>query len=463
MPVTKKTPSLLSAPEHGSDAISTREHKTAQTLAKSYKTYLSNSKTEREAVTNAVAMAEAAGFVPYCRGMALSAGDKVYAVNRSRALMLAVIGTEPLSEGFTLVASHVDSPRIDIKPTPLYEAEDMALLKTHYYGGVKKYQWTALPLELRGVVVKGDGTAVNVCIGADPADPILLVTDLLPHLAADQMKKTLGEAFTGESLNVLLSSTPEGGKDAKDRFKTRAMAWLHKKYGMTEADFVSAELMLVPAGPARDVGLDGSLIGGYGHDDRSCAFASVKALIDTPNPRRTALCFLADKEEIGSEGISGMQSAWFDAFVEDLCLSQGVRLAVCYENSFCLSADVCNALDPNFMEVSDKLNACRINRGLGIMKYTGRGGKGGSSDAPAEVMGYLRCLLNGGKVLWQTGELGKVDQGGGGTVAAYIARRNIAVVDAGVPVLSMHAPFECISKIDLYMAYKAMAVLFAKG
>ncbi|MCL2030287.1 MAG: aminopeptidase [Oscillospiraceae bacterium] len=432
----------------------------AEAYCEGYKSFLNAGKTERDCVSEAVFQAERHGFVPYTPGMEVKAGDKIYLTRMDKTCVLAVVGRKPLSEGFRMTAAHIDSPRIDLKPCPLYEDSGMALLKTHYYGGIKKYHWMASPLELRGVVCTPDGGTVRVSVGADESDPVLVITDLLPHLGQDQMKKPVAEAFPGEGLNVLAGSRPDPA-EGSDRVKLAVMALLHEKYGITERDFASAELCLVPAGTARDVGLDRTMIGAYGHDDRVCAYAGLRALFDIgPLPEYTAVCYLADKEEIGSEGVTGMQSAFFDRFMDRLCAARGVSLRECFAQSFCLSADVCNAFDPNFPEVSDPRNDGRLGNGVAICKYTGSRGKAGASDASAETMAYLRGVLDKAGVFWQTSELGKVDKGGGGTVAAYLARRDIPVVDCGVPVLSMHAPFEVVSKLDTYMMYKACLAVY---
>ena len=336
----------------------------------------------------------------------------------------------------------------------------MAYFKTHYYGGIKKYQWTTTPLAIHGVVAKKDGTVVTVTVGEEPGDPIFCVTDLLVHLSADQMRKTLAEGVTGENLRILLGSRPLKDDEGADRVKFAILMLLNEKYGLTEEDFLSAELTMVPAGPAREVGFDRSLIAAYGHDDRVCAYAAFKPLLDLGTPVKTAVCVLADKEEIGSVGISGMQSQYFEMFMEDLCEATGASKRRCFEHSFCLSADVSNAFDPLYAETCDPANNTKINYGTGIFKYTGARGKSGSSDAAAEVMGYVRRIFAKHDVIWQTGELGKVDQGGGGTVACYMANRNIETVDAGVPVLSMHAPMEIVSKLDTYMTFKGMKAVF---
>lgn len=442
------------------DIVNEEEKTQAQAYCEGYRRFLDAGKTEREAVIASIAMAEAAGFVPYKRGMALSPGLKIYENVRGKALMLAVIGTAPLSEGVNIGGAHVDAPRIDLKQVPLYEDSELAYFKTHYYGGVKKYQWVTLPLALHGIVVKKDGSCVDIVIGEDDSDPVFNITDLLPHLGKDQEKKTLGEAFTGENLNIIIGSRPTGGEKDSDRVKHTVLQLLNEKYGIVEEDFLSAELEAVPAAKARDVGFDRSMIGAYGQDDRSCAYAVLQAILSTGKPRKTAVCILSDKEEVGSDGVSGMQSAVFENFMGDLCDTQNVKTRHCFENSFCLSADVCNAYDPNFPDVSEKRNAAKINYGMAILKYSGARGKSGSSDASAEVVGKLRKIFSDNGVAWQMAELGKVDQGGGGTIAKFLANRNIDTIDAGVPVLSMHAPYELTSKLDCYMTYKGMKAIF---
>jgi aspartyl aminopeptidase len=425
-----------------------------------YKRFLDAAKTEREAVTAAIALAEEQGFVPFVRGMALKAGDKVYRNNRGKGLMLAVIGEASLAEGVQIGAAHIDSPRLDLKPYPLYEDSDFALLKTHYYGGIRKYQWLSVPLELHGVVIRKDGTSVQVKIGGEPGDPVLAIPDLLPHLAAQQSQKSLGTAIDPENLNIFVGTRPFPGSEGDNRVKLAILDLLNQKYGIVEEDFLSAELSAVPAYTAGDVGLDRSMIGAYGQDDRVCAYASLKGLFDAEQHHKTAVCVLADKEEIGSDGVSGMQSQVFDTFISDLCDTQGVALKTCLEHSFCLSSDVTACYDPNYAEVYDKRNSSLINRGVGLCKYTGSRGKGGASDASAEVMGYIRSVLDKAGVLWHVAELGKVDVGGGGTVALFMANRNIDTVDAGVSVLGMHAPYEVTSKLDCYMTYRGMKAVF---
>ena len=446
--------------KNGYDLIDTEERLAVEEYCKGYMDFLDRSRMEREAVANAIEQAEDHGFVEYVPGMALKAGDKIYKNNRGKALILAVIGKKPLSEGAVIAGAHVDSPRIDLKQVTLYEQDEMAYFKTHYYGGIKKYQWVTIPLELHGAVALKSGEVVNVVIGREKDEPKFVITDLLPHLAADQMKKTMAEGFTGEGLNILLGSAPYAD-EGKDRVKLAVMSILNDMYGITEEDFLSAELAAVPAFDVCEIGLDRSLIGGYGHDDRVCAYAELKALFDVQNPERTCVCILADKEETGSDGVTGMQSACFDVFMKDLCESQGVALRRCYEKSFCLSADVSNAFDPLYPEVSEKRSDSKINYGMAICKFTGSRGKGGTSDASAELVAYLRRLFQQENVVWQMAELGKVDQGGGGTIAKYMANRNIDTIDAGVPVLSMHAPFEVVAKFDCYMTYKGVLAAYA--
>lgn len=444
----------------GYDLIDEAQVAAMNDYCEGYKAFLDEAKTEREAVDAAIALAEKQGFVPYERGMALKPGDKIYRSNRGKSLLLAVIGEASLAEGVQIGAAHIDSPRLDLKPYPLYEDGDFALMKTHYYGGIRKYQWLSIPLELHGVVIRKDGTSVQVRIGGEPGDPVLAIPDLLPHLAAQQSQKPLGTAVDPEDLNLFVGSRPYPDSEGGDRVKLAVLDLLNQKYGITEEDFLSAELSAVPAYNAVDVGLDRSMIGAYGQDDRVCAYAALKGLFDAEKRHKTGVCILADKEEIGSDGVSGMQSQAFDTFIADLCESQGVSLRECLEHSFCLSADVTACYDPNFASVYDKRNSSLINRGVGLCKYTGSRGKAGASDASAEVMGYARRIFDAAGVLWHVAELGKVDVGGGGTVAVYMANRNIDTVDAGVSVLGMHAPFEVTGKLDCYMSYRSMKAVF---
>ena len=452
---------LLSTKKNGYDRIAESELPAMEAYCKSYQDFLNVSRTERLCAAEVIRLAEEQGYRPYERGMALKSGDKVYFSNRGKSVMLAHLGNKTLEEGAQITAAHIDSPRLDLKPNPLYEDSELAYFKTHYYGGIRKYQWVTIPMELHGVVSMKDGSNVTVNIGGDEGDPKLVITDLLPHLGAEQNRKPLAEAIPGETLNLLLGSRPIGDEEDTGRVKLMVMQMLHEKYGITEDDFNSAELEAVPAVKACEIGLDRSLIGSYGHDDRVCAYAALKALLDlTETPEKTAICILADKEEIGSDGVTGMQSAAFDTFMEDLCETQEVPVRVCFENSFCLSADVTAAFDPNFADVFEKRNAAYLNYGIGICKYTGARGKSGASDANAETVAYVRRLFDEADVIWQIAELGKIDAGGGGTVAMYMANRNIATLDAGVPVLSMHAPFETVSKLDCYETYKGMKAVF---
>ena len=450
---------LLSQRKNGYDRVPAQEIPAMERYCSLYKTFLHQGKTERECARVAVELAEKAGFKPYERGMELKPGDRIYRVNRGKSVMLAVIGKQSLEKGAQIVAAHIDSPRLDLKPNPLYEDSELAFFKTHYYGGIRKYQWVTIPLEFHGVVAKKDGTVVEVKLGEDK-EPKFVITDLLPHLGGEQGKKPLNEAVPGESLNILLGSCPSGEEDEKDRVKMQILEKLYEKYGITEDDFTSAELEAVPAAAPTDIGLDASLIGAYGHDDRVCGFAALQGILELAEPEKTAVCMLADKEEIGSMGVTGMQSAAFDTFLHDLCDGQGVPLRACYENAFCLSCDVTAAYDPNFPEVFEKRNAAFVNYGVGLCKYTGARGKSGASDASAETVAYVRRVLDQADVLWHISELGKVDAGGGGTVAMYMANRNIATLDAGVPVLSMHAPFETVAKLDCYMTYKACKAIY---
>ena len=442
--------SLLMAPKNGYAALTAEERQAMNDYCKRYMAFMDACKTEREATAWAIAEAEKLGYKPFVPGMAVAAGDKIYYNCHDKAIALAVIGTESLAKGANICAAHVDSPRLDLKPNPLYEDAEIAYFKTHYYGGIKKYQWPTIPLALHGVVYRQDGSVITITIGEKDDDPVLMVSDLLPHLAAEQMQKTAGKVIGAEQLNVILGTEPIEG-EGSDLVKLNIMKWLNDNYGLIEADFQSAELTIVPAGRCREVGFDRSLISAYGHDDRVCAYAELEALFAIENPTKTAVCILADKEEIGSVGISGMKSHYFEHFMGGLCDAQGVKLEDCFANSFCLSADVSNGYDPNFPEVHDRRNNAQLNYGISVCKYTGSRGKGGSSDASAEAMYHIRSTFDNAGILWQMATLGKVDQGGGGTIAAFMAKRNIVTVDAGVPVLSMHAPIELVSKLDVYM------------
>ena len=439
--------------------LSEEEIGAAYDYAKGYMSYLDAGKTERECVTESIKILEADGFVPYSFGMKVVAGGKYYYNNRGKSLSAFVIGSESIENGVYFSAAHIDSPRVDLKQHPLYEAEGLGFLKTHYYGGIKKYQWTAIPLALHGVVTKADGTTVDIVVGEDDSDPVFYIDDLLPHLAGDQMRRTLADGISGEQLNLLSGSRPFENHLAEG-VKLNIMKHLNDKYGITESDLMSAELSAVPAFKARDIGFDRSLIGSYGHDDRVCAYPSLTALMAVKEPVHTIMAVLADKEEIGSEGNSGMQSAVYFDIIADLANTLSASDIVVRANSKCLSSDVNAAFDPNFPEVNERRNACFVNNGVVITKFTGARGKSGSNDASAEFMGYVRNVLDNAGVIWQTAELGKVDQGGGGTVAKYIAQKNVDVIDLGVPVLSMHAPYEVVSKTDVYMTHKAIEAFF---
>ncbi len=447
--------------KHVHDLMGEEELKLSEDYCQKYMDYLQKAKTERLAVSEAVALAEKYGFHEFDRSAPIKAGDKVFRSVRGKLLLLAVVGKESMAEGANICAAHIDSPRLDLKQIPLYEQNELAYFKTHYYGGIRKYQWVTIPLELHGVVALKTGENVTVNIGADPADPILYISDLLPHLAAKQSEQPLAKAIPGEKLNIILGSLPVRDDTGADRVKLNVMKILNEKYGITEEDFLSAEIEAVPAYPVREAGLDRSLIAGYGHDDRVCAFAELQAIYETEAPEKTAVCILADKDEIGSVGVSGMISEAFECFMGDLCDKQGVKLEHCFEKSFCVSADVTNAFDPTWPEVSEYRNNSKLNYGVGIAKFTGRGGKSGSNDASAEVMGKIRRIFAENGVVWQYAELGRVDEGGGGTVACYMGNRNIDTVDAGVPVLSMHSPYEIVAKHDCYMTYKAMKAVYA--
>ena len=459
MKIEELRQSLLIQNKCGLNRISAEQRADMDAYIQRYSAFLTACKTEREAVAWAIDAAEKLGFKPIVPGMDVKPGDKVYLNGHNKSMILAVVGTEPLAKGANICGAHVDSPRMDLKPNPLYEDNDIAYFKTHYYGGIKKYQWTCVPLAIHGVVCLKDGTSVNVVIGEDPADPVLMISDLQIHLSADQMQKTLAKGIEGEQLNVILGTEPLEGEGSV-LVKLNGMKLLNEKYGMIEADFHSAELSVVPAGPCREVGLDSSLLGSYGHDDRVCAYAQLEAIFSLENPARTSVCILADKEEIGSMGVSGMKSESFEYFMEILCDAQGAKLTECFANSFCLSADVSVAFDPNFPETCDPRNTARLNHGVGVCKYTGSRGKSGASDASAEVMHKIRTILDDAGVIWQMATLGKVDQGGGGTIACIMANRNIPTVDAGVPVLNMHAPFELVSKLDTYMTMLACKAVY---
>ena len=426
--------------------------------AEGYKVFLDAGKTEREACAWAKNAAIAKGYKPFKFGQKLQAGDKVYYDNRGKNLYLIKVGTENVGEaGIRILASHIDSPRIDFKQVPLYESDGIAFAKTHYYGGIRKYQWATVPLALHGAVALKNGTVIDVKIGEDENDPVFYISDLLPHLAAKQNAKPLGEGIGGEDLNVWLGNIPYTAADNdKDKtVKENLLKILNAKYGMDESDFLSAELCVVPAYKAKDIGFDRALLGAYGHDDRVCSYPAFTALFDEESSAHTTMVVLADKEEIGSEGTTGMQCAVFLDLIDAIASSFGVSSAAVRANSKCLSADVNAGYDPNFRDVCEPLNSAYVSCGAGITKFTGARGKGGSNDADAEFIGFLRRIFDENGVIWQTGEMGKVDAGGGGTVAKYIAKANIDTIDIGVPVISMHSPYEVVSKADVYEVYLA--------
>ena len=436
-------------------------------FAENYRVFLSENKTERECVKTFVEQAKKAGFISLeeavANGTTLKAGDKVYADHMGKSLALFVIGSAPISEGMNILGAHIDSPRLDLKQNPMYEDNDMVLLDTHYYGGVKKYQWVTLPLALHGVVAKKDGTVVEINIGEQASDPVVGVSDLLIHLAGDQLEKKGNKVVEGENLDVLIGNLPadkaaDEEKTAKERVKAQILELLKQQYGIEEEDFLSAEIEVVPAGAARDYGLDRSMIMGYGHDDRVCAYPSFEAILQMDTPERTSVCLLVDKEEIGSVGATGMHSRFFENMVAEVLDRCGaytdLALRRALQHSRMLSSDVSAAYDPNYPSVSEKKNAAYFGRGIVFNKYTGSRGKSGSNDANAEYIARLRRIFDENGVAFQTSELGKVDQGGGGTIAYILANYGMEVIDSGVAVLNMHAPWEIISKVDLYEAYK---------
>ncbi len=424
-----------------------------------YRKFITAAKTEREFCESAVRELEKAGFVSLESKKSLKAGDKVYTVNRGKGVMAVVIGREDITDGVNIVGAHIDSPRLDLKPNPLYEDGGMALFKTHYYGGIKKYQWTAMPLAIHGIAALADGTQIKIVVGEDEKDPVFCVSDLLPHLAVAQMSKKLSEAISGENLNVLVGNIGCDDPDIKEGVKFAVLKLLNEKYDIVEEDLLSSEIEVVPAFGARDIGFDRSVIGGYGQDDRVCAYTALRAVMEMKEPEHTSVCLLVDKEEVGSMGATGMQSRHFENVMAKICSMcksdyNDITLRETLSNSTCLSADVGTAFDPNYPEVSEKKNCAIFGGGLVLTKYTGSRGKGGASDACAELVAKIRRIFNDNDVKWQMGELGKVDCGGGGTIAQFVANLDIDVIDAGVPLLSMHSPFELSNKLDVFMAYK---------
>ncbi len=434
----------------------------AEEFCEGYKAFMNRSKTERECAAVLEEMALAEGYSPFDPAASLKPGDRIYYVNRKKNVFLVTLGKKKLEEGVRFNIAHIDSPRLDLKPFPLYEQDELAYLKTHYYGGIRKYQWGTIPLAMHGVVMLKDGSCVPVCIGEKEGDPVFVVSDLLPHLAAKQNQRHLNEGLRGEELNIIVGNIPYQDDNVKAPFKLTALKMLKERLGMTEQDFTRAEIEMVPAIKACDVGLDRSMVGAYGQDDKVCAYAAAMAAFAVRDPAYTTVTVFTDKEEIGSEGNTGMASRALDHFIQDLCEICGARSRNVYRHSVCLSSDVNAAYDPTFADVFERNNSSFLGHGPVLTKYTGARGKSGSNDASAETMyRVIRCMEEAG-VCWQIGELGKVDEGGGGTVARFVASHNIDVVDVGVPVLSMHAPYEVISKLDLYMAYKAFLTFFTK-
>lgn len=455
--------SLLKENKNGWETVTEAEKQSIFAFCEGYKDFIDNAKTERQAVKSAVEIAKKHGFVDVNTKESLVPGDKVYFVNREKSVYLSVVGKEDITNGINFIIAHLDAPRIDIKANPLYEASDLALLKTHYYGGLRKYQWITIPLSLIGVVYKKDGTRVDINIGESDNDPVFYISDLAPHLAKDQVQKKMSECIEGENLNIILGSMTK--KREKDKFKSSVIEILNEKYGICEADFCSAELEVVPSSKARDVGIDRSLIGAYAHDDRVCSYTALMAMCETENPEKTIACVLVDKEEIGSMGNTGMKGAAFEYITATLiskCKSdynEYMKMTL-FRNSVCLSGDVTTAFDPNFPEVNDSLNAAYLGHGVSISKYTGSRGKYDTSDANAEFVSKIRKCFDDNNVMWQMTELGKVDQGGGGTIAQYVANLDVEVLDCGTPLLSMHAPVEIASKYDIYMTFKAYKAFY---
>ncbi len=448
------------------EEINEKAKKDVFSISEDYKVFLDSSKTERESVKEIIRRAEKAGFVPFSSVKKITAGAKFYCENKGKMVAMVVVGKEPLEKGLNIVGSHLDAPRIDIKQNPMYEDSGLTLFKTHYYGGIRKYQWVATPLALYGTIIKRDGQKLDIAIGDKEEDPVFYISDLLPHLAKDQNTKTLREGIEGEGLNIIVGSLPYDDKDEKNKFKRNILEILNQKYGIEEEDFISAELEAVPAGKSRDVGFDRGLIASYGHDDRVCAYTSLRAIIEAKDNAKTAVALFVDKEEVGSEGSTGMHSEFFSNLVAEMISlenskrSIGLSLRRALANSSVLSADVAAGLDPTYPSVSEKLNTAVVGKGVTIVKYTGSGGKGGCNDANAEFVGKIRKLFNDNKVNWQTSELGKVDQGGGGTIAYILANLNMDVLDVGVPVISMHAPYEVVSKSDVYETYKGYLAFY---
>lgn len=455
----EKAKALLYQPEYAADRR-TELRQAADEFSEGYKRFLNEGKTEREVAAECERQLLAAGYQEFDSRRQYAPGDKVYFIHRNKAVVCSTIGTRSLEDGFRLVIAHADSPRLDLKPNPLYEEAHFSLFKTHYYGGLRKYQWTALPLSIHGVFFREDGTSITVRVGEEPGDPVFCITDLLPHLGSEQNGRKLKDGVRGEELNVLIGSYALEDEDVKQSVKLNTLLLLNEKYGITEKDFVRAEIELVPAHKAQDIGFDRSMVGGYGQDDRVNSYAAFMAELAVKAPAYTTVCVLTDKEEIGSEGVTGMQSMYAFRYMQQLCRCQGADELRAFHNSKCLSADVSAAYDPTWKSVFEEKNGTYAGRGVALLKYTGSRGKSSTNDASAELMSYVTGLLDQAGVAWQIGELGAVDAGGGGTIAKFVARYDIETLDIGVPVLSMHSPYEISSKADLYMAYRAFCAFY---
>ena len=432
----------------------------AMSFCENYKAFLDEGKTERECVKKAVELLKAAGYTEFDTQGSYKTGDKVYYVNRKKAIIATTFGEKSVKEGIRMNGAHIDSPRLDLKPSPVYEKDDMALFKTHYYGGIRKYQWATIPLAMHGVIIKKNGEIVELNLGENPGDPVFCITDLLPHLAADQNERKLKDGIKGEELNIVIGSIPYTDDEVKEPVKLMALKLMNERYGITEKDFLRAEVEFVPAHKARDVGFDRSMVGAYGQDDKICAYTALMAEIDTKNPVYTTMTILTDKEEIGSEGNTGLNSNYVGDYITYLAELEGVNPKEVFRNAICLSSDVNAAYDPTFASVYDPMNSCYVNKGCVLTKYTGARGKSGSNDASAELMAKVIGIMEKEGVYWQIGELGAVDVGGGGTIAKFVASMNIDVVDLGVPILSMHAPFELASKLDVLNTYRAFKAFY---
>ena len=450
---------LVNKTQNGWINVDTRKKEAIFSFSKNYMDFLNKAKTEREFVVEAKKMADENGYKDISTFEKLNVGDKVYFINRDKSMYLAIIGEENIEKGLHIIGSHIDSPRLDLKPNPLYEDTELAYLKTHYYGGIKKYQWTTIPLSIHGVIVKPNGEKITVNIGEDENDPIFTITDLLPHLAQDQMEKKLKNGIDGEDLNVIIGSIPYQDEKAKEKVKLNILNILNQKYGIVEADLLSSELEIIPAFKARSLGFDCGMVAGYGQDDKVCAYTSLAAMMTLENVKNTAICILSDKEEIGSMGNTGMESHMFDYFISEILNKLEINRPNLLDKVFCyskmLSSDVDAGFDPIYASVSDKLNAGFLGKGISINKYTGARGKSGASDANAEYVAWVRNILEKNDIRYQIAELGKVDIGGGGTIAYILANKGADVIDCGVPVLSMHAPYEVTSKFDIYSAFEA--------